>query len=303
MLEPKHEAIVYFDDDGPFHSQTAMDVGFQLWKFNSDVQIGSMARNIRFPSKRMNDLQNEASDLAAKHYEEDAWQTHVHPYNKKNVEIKMEQHGLAGYPQFTPICHEQTGDVVEYNYFVFPNFKAHMSLPSGSILHRNYLCFVWHPAFEEMRQFILDHPTHPDDMTISTLVSHLVGKPLRTFPRNIAQPKEDANRRRLGDSIQKGLAGEDNNTDMVHEDMPRRRLLWQQKDWGNMREEAIDSIVGYFGSINPGSVGWCAGTEHQIEGKGRGNMRYDCISAKNPPPQLKLIPWMNEGGLGYSECH
>jgi hypothetical protein len=192
---------------------------------------------------------------------------------------------------------------VEYNYFVFPNFKAHMSLPSGSILHRNYLCFVWHPAFEEMRQFILDHPTHPDDMTISTLVSHLVGKPLRTFPRNIAQPKEDANRRRLGDSFQKGLAGEDNNTDMVHEDMPRRRLLWQQKDWGNMREEAIDSIVGYFGSINPGSVGWCAGTEHQIEGKGRGNMRYDCISAKNPPPQLKLIPWMNEGGLGYSECH
>lgn len=303
MLEPKHEAIVYFDDDGPFHSQTAMDVGLQLWKFNSDVQIGSMARNIRFPSKRMNDLQNAASDLAAKHYEENSWQTHIHPYDKANVEIKMQENELddAGYPQFTPICHEQSGDVVEYNYFVFPHFKAHMSLPSGSILHRNYLCFVWHPAFEELRQFILDHPTHPDDMTISTLVSHLIGKPLRTFPRII----KNENGRRLTDSFEEGHDQEnDNNIGMIEDDLtPRRRLLWQQKDWGNMREEAIDSIVGYFGSINPGSVGWCAGTEYQMAATGKGNMRFNCISPKNPAPKLSQIPWMNEGGLGYDECH
>jgi hypothetical protein len=281
-----------------------MDVGFELWKFNSDVQIGSMARNIRFPSKRMDNLQNIASDLAAKHYMEDAWQTHFHPYDKKNVDIKMKETFLdkADYPQFTPICHEQSGDVVEYNFFVFPHFKAHMSLPSGSILHRNYLCFVWHPAFEELRQFILDHPTHPDDMMISTLVSHLSGKPLRTFPRKISRKKD--NKRRLLDTSQTEFKDEKTIIDTMDEDLlARRRLMWQQKDWGKMREEAINSIVGYFGSINPGSVGWCAGTEHQSNGRGKGNMRFDCISASNPPPQLSQIPWMNEGGLGYNECH
>lgn len=282
-----------------------MNAGFELWKFNSDVQMGSMARNIRFPSKRMDALQNEASDIAAHLYKDDAWQTHVHPYDTVNVRAKMEEHNLSetGYPEFTPICHEQSGDVVQYNYFVFPHFKAHMSLPSGSILHRNYLCFVWHPAFEELRQFILDHPTHPDDMTISTLVSHLIGKPLRTFPRKIKSPPSnenvETNRRLLETST-----AEIDDTDATEDSLPRRRrLLWQQKDWGNMREEAIDSIVGYFGSINPGSVGWCAGTEYQKGAEGKGNMRYDCISSKNPPPLLTQIPWMNEGGLGHDECH
>jgi len=296
-LEPKHEAVIYFDDDGPFHSEEAMTVGFELWKFNSDVQIGSMARNIRFPSKRMNGLQNKASDRAAKLYQEDAWQTHVHPYDTTNVQSMMKEHGLdeAGYPQFTPICHEQSGDVVEYNFYVFPNFKAHMSLPSGSVLHRNYLCFVWHPAFEELRQFILDHPTHPDDMTISTLVSHLTGKPLRTFPRNIRKPSVE-DKRRL--SWQNEDLDENTMDDV--EQQSRRRLLWQQKDWGNMREEAIDSILNYFGSVNPGSVGWCAGTEYQEVAQGKGNMRYNC----NPEmAQLSQISWMNEGGLGYDECH
>jgi hypothetical protein len=80
----------------------------------------------------------------------------------------------------------------------------------------------------------------------------------------------------------------------------RRRLLWQQKDWGNMREEAIGSIVGYFGSINPGSVGWCAGTQYQEKAEGKGNMRYNCFNEK--PPDVSQIPWMNEGGIGYDEC-
>ena len=53
---------------------------------------------------------------------------------------------------FTPTCRERTGDIIEYNYFVFPQFGANMALPSGSIIHRNYLCFIWHPAFEELRQ-------------------------------------------------------------------------------------------------------------------------------------------------------
>mmetsp|Transcript_3913 Transcript_3913/g.7524 ORF Transcript_3913/g.7524 Transcript_3913/m.7524 type:complete len:659 (+) Transcript_3913:249-2225(+) len=355
IIQPQNEAVVYFDDDGPFHSRLAMEVGFELWKRNSDVQIGSMARNIRFPSKRMDDLQNKASDLAATLYMDRNWRLGVHPYDDEEMrrwldlghetvvveEAEEEEeeerdsndtYQSHGYPKFTPICQNETGDVVEYNYFVFPNFKAHMSLPSGSILHRDFLCFVWHPVFEELRQYILKHPTHPDDMTISTLVSHLTGKALRTFPKTVRNNRKDGGgdqrekqqRRRL---LQSGLRHEmvrkksrnehDDKVVEVEDDLDdeneflgndelqllqsrRRRLLWQQKDWGNMREEAIGSIVGYFGSINPGSVGWCAGTHYQEKAEGKGNMRYNCFNEK--PPDVSQIPWMNEGGIGYDEC-
>jgi hypothetical protein len=358
-IQPKHEAVVYFDDDGPFHSRLAMEVGFELWKRNSDVQIGSMARNIRFPSKRMDDLQNVASDLAARLYMDRDWRLGVHPYDEEEMrrwldmgqeavvvveeeeeeENESDSHGDGdgkyqshGYPEFTPICQNETGDVVEYNYFVFPNYKAHMSLPSGSILHRDFLCFVWHPVFEELRQYILKHPTHPDDMTISTLVSHLTGKALRTFPKTVKnsnghggnghlekqqqqQQQQQQDRRRLLESgLRSKMVGHKSNDKSEEEDVDeneyskddmelkshRRRLLWQQKDWGNMREEAIGSIVGYFGSINPGSVGWCAGTQYQEKAEGKGNMRYNCFNEK--PPDVSQIPWMNEGGIGYDEC-
>lgn len=307
MIKPKSQAIMYFDDDGPFYGEDPMRAGFALWKYNSDVQIGSLTRNIRYPSKRMNDLQNKATDLAAEHYRKNSWQTHVHPYDTEAVEHAMKEanENETGYPKFTPICRDETGDNVEYNYFVFPNFKAHMSLPSGSILHRNYLCFVWHPVFSEMRQFILDHPTHPDDMTISTLVSHLSGKPLRTFPRQFREAKK---RRNLMDETEGEASSYLESYEMYEQQHARqhnnherrRKLLWQQKDWGNMREEAINSILGYFGSINPGSVGWCAASEYEKPAKGKGNMRFDCDPEF--PSSLDMIPWMHEGGLGYDEC-
>jgi hypothetical protein len=157
----------------------------------------------------------------------------------------------------------------------------------------------------------MNHPTHPDDMTISTLVSHLTGKPLRTFPRNVKNDGTWSNdqRRRLEESPQQERTLEDvavddfENNDNYDADevQSHRRLLWQQKDWGNMREEAIDSLVGYFGSINPGSVGWCAGTEYQEPEKGKGNMRFSCLNGKIP--EVSNIPWMNKGNLAYDECH
>lgn len=301
MLQPKQEAIMYFDDDGPFYEPGPMHAGFSLWKFNSDVQIGSLTRNIRFPSERMNDLQNKATSLAAEHYRKNSWQTHTHPYDTDIVNRAMAEAGESepGYPNFTPICRDETGDNVEYNYFVFPNYKAHMSLPSGSFLHRNYLCFVWHPLFKELRQFILDHPTHPDDMTISTLVSHLTGKPIRTFPRYFRDQK-----RRLEEEDmeieEKHVEDDTSEINVSNIENMRRRLLWQQKDWGNMREEAINSILGYFGSINPGSVGWCAGTEYEKPDTGKGNMVYKCDPEY--PSGADMIPWLKEGGLGYDEC-
>ncbi len=313
-VQPKEEAIVYFDDDGPFLSEIALEVGFELWRFNSDVQIGSMARNIRFPSKRMNEIQTETTAHLSKLYHQDAWQTHIHPYDTNQIEkyqstaaahdgdlrggINTKDDVHAGYPQFTPLCNEESGDVVEYNYFVFPHYKGHMSLPSGSILHRNYMCFMWHPSFGEMRQFILDHPTHPDDMTMSTLVSHLSGKALRTFPRIISEDRDRS--AELGD-LGKETPVEGDRTEAESE-QGRRKLLWQQKDWGNMREEAINSIVRYFGSINPGSVGWCAGTEYEkVDKTSKGSMGFVCESGRIV--EMSKIPWMNKGGLGHDECH
>ncbi|KAL3805694.1 hypothetical protein HJC23_005938 [Cyclotella cryptica] len=181
-LQPVNEAVMYFDDDGPFWSKEAMiDVGLELWKRNSNVQVGGFPRNVRFLSNRMKDAEKlglQASiDLIV-----------------KDAPIERGGGGINdGYPNFTPICRNVTGDILEYNYFVFPDFAAHMLLPSGSFLHRNYLCFIWHPAFEELRQYVITHKTMPDDMTVSTLVSHLAGRAPRTFPREV----ETRQKRRL----------------------------------------------------------------------------------------------------------
>ena len=33
--------------------------------------------------------------------------------------------------------------------------------------------------------------------------------------------------------------------------------------WGNLRSDAANSLVRYFGSMNSGSIGWCYGTPYQ----------------------------------------
>jgi len=267
LIQPKHDAILYFDDDGPFFSERAMEVGFELWKRNSDRQVGSFPRNLRVTSNRLQNLQKNVMERAIK-WEEDG-----------------DDAVGRDYPSFLPTCHNETGENVEYNFFVFPTHMAHMVLPSGSFLHKNYLCFIWHPAFNELRQYVLDHPTHADDQTISALVSHLNGKAIRTFSRKL-QPSKN---RRLKASV-------DINTLVDNDQSVRRRLLWQQKDWGKMREEAINSIIGYFGSMNPGSVGWCAGTQYQM--KNRKGV-YTCVPEF---PTFEMVPWMHKGGLGNDQC-
>ncbi|KAL3826870.1 hypothetical protein ACHAXA_005712 [Cyclostephanos tholiformis] len=136
-LAPSNEAIMYFDDDGPFWSKEAMVYGgLELWKRNSDVQVGGFPRNVRYLSDRMKRLQKITL--------------------QKSIDIIMRDADVnVGeiHPTFTPLCHKVTGDHVEYNYFSFPDFAGHVLLPSGTILHRNYLCFIWHPAFEELRHW------------------------------------------------------------------------------------------------------------------------------------------------------
>lgn len=295
-IAPVNEAVMYFDDDGPFWSVNAMAVaGFELWKRNSNVQVGGFPRNVRFLSKRMTDLGKAAVG--------------------KSHDFVTKKMGEGSPPPFTPTCRNITGDVVEYNYFVFPDFDAHVLLPSGTFLHRNLLCFVWHPAFEELRRFVTEHPTHPDDMTVSTLVSHLVGRAPRVFPKDVEpraavvvqKVKEEGNKvennkkRQLTEMEESEFETIESFDDKLGSpalvDQHHRRLLWKQKNWGPMREEAINSIIGYFGSIHPGTVGWCAGTPYMK--KNNKGVSHVCKPEK---PSLDLIPWLNEGGVGFNQC-
>jgi hypothetical protein len=72
-------------------------------------------------------------------------------------------------------------DIVEYNYQYFAYYDANMVLPLGTILHVNYLCYLWHPIFDSICQFVLDHPVHPDDMMVSMIVPQLSGYALVIF--------------------------------------------------------------------------------------------------------------------------
>ena len=65
-----------------------------------------------------------------------------------------------------------------------------------------------------------------------------------------------------------------------------------------MREEAINAIVGYFGNVNPGSVGWCTGTNyHTVRSK---DGQHVC--QPEFPLSVQQIPWLHTDGLGYDHC-
>lgn len=275
-IQPKNEAVFYFDDDGPFFSKEAMvDSGLEMWKRNSNVQVGAFPRNIRYLSKRMKEAGKKGL--------------------MDSIDIVTNNvHGDSGatYPPFTPFCRNATGDHVEYNYFTFPDYNAHMLLPSGSILHRNFLCFIWHPAFEELRTWVVHHKTMPDDMTVSTLVSHLSGRAPRTVPQKINS--FNSGRRLTEDSSEYYYDTSANDAPIPNQS--HRRLLWKNPNWAKWREEAINSILNYFGAIHPGTVGWCAGTKYSQD---HHKHHYEC---KPETPSLNMIPWLNEGGVGFDHC-
>jgi hypothetical protein len=152
---------MFFDDDGPFFDERAMShVGLELWRRNADVQNAAFPRNLRVLSSRMKKMQKHGMEA------------NIHSILAAGAKGDGEDVDVP----FTPTCRDRTGDIIEYNYFVFPQFGATMALPSGSIIHRNYLCFIWHPALEDLRRYIREHHTHPDDQTVSAIISQLSGK-------------------------------------------------------------------------------------------------------------------------------
>jgi len=269
LIQPKSEAILYFDDDGPFFSPRAVIAGFELWKRHSDTQIGTMARS-----------------------------HHLHTRQKQEKSETMLSNNVQRGQGFVSTCRNQ-GDWIEYDYHDFPFFDAHMVLPSGSFLHRNYLCFLWHPALDVIRQFIHDHPVHPDDITVSTIIAQLSGKAPRVYPSRVHPPKPHTKdpwgQPPLLETFSFPVM-DANKSEVKGEIRARRKLLWNdhsEKDWSAMRSHALNSVLGFFGSVTHGSIGWCYGSQYH------NNVTNNC----DPPmPPINYIPFLNKGMFEYDIC-
>lgn len=161
VVQPTTKALLYYDDDGPFYSFEAIQSGFELWKRHSTAQIGAMARQLTYGARQ----QTEQIDILG----------------------ASETSGKKSRPadnKFVSHC-TNVDDQVSYEFRFFANYDANMVLPSGSMLHANYLCFLWHPALAEIRKFVLGHPVHPDDITVSMIVSQLAGVAPRVYSRRL----------------------------------------------------------------------------------------------------------------------
>lgn len=250
-LEVKTKAILYYDDDGPFYATRAIRGGFELWKRNSNAQIGAMARKIDLGNRQIQESLSISTEPNDKFF----------------------------------VSHCPT-DEVNYNFFSFANFDARMVLPSGSFLHSNYLCFIWHPIFQDIRNYVRSHPVNPDDGTVSMLVSQLAGRAPKVYPRRLPFPdpsKPDKHHRRLmhGHNWDKNGGSEDHERKMY---------------WGRLRSDVANSLARYFGSLNSGSLGWCYGTEYHTQNKKGENV---C----NPEmAKVGMLPWMNSAGSAGGSC-
>jgi hypothetical protein len=271
IVQVKTKAIQYYDDDGPFYSYEAVLGGFELWKRNSNAQIGAMARVI---------------DLGPRQQAE-----------KKQMLPGPELNDRA----FVSHCKL---DEVRYNYEFFANFEANMVLPSGSFLHSNYLCFIWHAAFEPIRDYVRAHPVHPDDITVSMMVSQLSGRSPKVYSRRInleTQEEQLKEMARLKGQVGELAKAKESAALKAQEfETQRRRLLfninWDEnhnmddnkEKWAQLRSGAINSLVRYFGSMNSGSIGWCFGTEFHKKGKNTGADICEPEMAR-----FGKLPWLN----------
>ena len=273
VVQVTTKGVLYYDDDGPFYSFKAIEAGFELWKRNSQQQMGAMSRNII--------------------------------YDKRQTQERTTNFGSSPNDhEFVSHC-DNLKDELKYNFYYFANYDANMVLPSGSMLHSNYLCFLWHPALEEIRNFVLQHPVHPDDVTVSTVVSHLAGKAPRVYSRRLnglgrnkdqAVPHEQPKRRRLAEEPQAQQAQPKNQKGMGG-------ICWDcgagmtdaKRIWAELRGQAINTLIRYFGSINTGSIGWC----------------YEDSQYYNPKKDGKCFPimakvgwlsWMNPDGTPKTTC-
>jgi len=248
-LQVKTKAIMYYDDDGPFYSYKAVLGGFELWKRNANAQIGAMARKL--------DLGPRQTD---------------------------ESNAVLNRPGDRFFVSQCPADELHYNYNSFANFDARMVLPSGSFLHSNYLCFLWHPIFEEIRTYVKQHPVNPDDGTVSMVVSQLAGRAPKVYSRRINEQQQQLlagkrQRRRLMDGINWDTSG-------AHD---------KKMNWGRLRSDVANSLTRYFGSVNSGSLGWCYGTQYHITKK-----KQDLCDPEMA--KVGMLPWLKADHTARDTC-
>jgi len=249
-LQVKTKAIMYYDDDGPFYSYKAVLGGFELWKRNANAQIGAMARKL--------DLGPRQTD---------------------------ESNAVLNRPDDRFFVSQCPADEVHYNYNSFANFDARMVLPSGSFLHSNYLCFLWHPIFEEIRTYVKQHPVNPDDGAVSMVVSQLAGRAPKVYSRRINEQQqqppltEKQQHRRLMDGINWDTQG-------AHD---------KKMNWGRLRSDVANSLARYFGSVNSGSLGWCYGTQYHITKK-----KQDLCDPEMA--KVGMLPWLKADHTARDTC-
>ena len=163
--------------------------------------------------------------------------------------------------RFSPYC----GGQITYNGGKnFPQFGGTVVLPSGSIIHRNYLCFIYHPAFRELRHFVEGHRTHPDDMMVSLLIGHLSGKSPRLYARR--EYKTWMSDSTLNEEDRGNATGVFQPMWPMKASLGHRRLMHETPNWFVHRTSAIRSLLSYFASIPPVSEGWCSGSQYQTNG-------------------------------------
>ena len=269
VVKPTTAALLYYDDDGPFYGYKAIEGGFELWKRHARAQVGAMSRQINYSPR-------QAKERSA-----------LDPQPNDKL--------------FVSHC-DNLDDKVEYNFYYFANYDANMVLPSGSMLHSNYLCFLWHPVLEPIRKFVLAHPVHPDDITVSTVVSHLAGRAPRVYSRRL-NPQDGKTQVSLA-ATKRRLAEEE-----TEEEKPKEKkggiggICWdcgsgmteKKQIWADLRSQAINTLIRYFGSINSGSIGWCEGTEFYTPDKKDGK-------CKPVMARQGWLNWMKPDGTRKETC-
>lgn len=252
-LEVRTKGILYYDDDGPFYTKRAIKAGFELWKRNSNAQIGAMARKIDLGDRQI-----------------------------------QESLGVSTEPNDRFFVSHCPSDKVNYNYFTFANFDARMVLPSGSFLHTNFLCFIWHPVFEEIREYVRSHPVNPDDGTVSMLVSQLSGRAPKVYSRRLKTGNKQQEDQQQGDQRRRLMHGINWDNKQGGKKSHDKKMYW-----GELRSDVANSLARYFGSLNSGSLGWCYGTEHHVQ-KSNKNVCDPEMA------EVGMLPWMkpdnSEGG-------
>ena len=294
VVQPTTKAILYYDDDGPFYPYPAIQGGFELWKRHARAQIGAMARQITYSPRQQE-------------------------YKVSLLGAETAKKAKPADDVFVSHC-TNVDDTVDYEFHFFANYDANMVLPSGSMLHANYLCYLWHPIFDEIRKFVLLHPVHPDDMTVSMIVSQLAGVAPRVYSRRLdrIQPKKE---RRLTEQFVTSANNtiddsehrySDELSDMMgivplSEQQRHRSLMFSicwdcgagmtemKQYWAELRTEAVNALVRYFGSINSGSIGWCT-TDSEYYNVNKDGRCWPTMAKQG------MLPWMNSDGTPKATC-